>query len=108
MSCEYNIFCDNFQPVLKTELPVGNILFCSVFVHSMDENTAPYVPYIYIHSDGTVRDAQPAKVVSSCNLDIYNFPFDVQNCTLTFNSYLHYGEKQTAVSKEEKLEKSNL
>lgn len=69
----------------------------------MDENTAPYVPYIYIHSDGTVRDAQPAKVVSSCNLDIYNFPFDVQNCTLTFNSYLHYGEKQTAVSKEEKL-----
>lgn len=74
----------------------------------MDENTAPYVPYIYIHSDGTVRDAQPAKVVSSCNLDIYNFPFDVQNCTLTFNSYLHYGEKQTAVSKEEKLEKSNL
>ncbi|XP_058494816.1 5-hydroxytryptamine receptor 3C-like [Solea solea] len=56
----------------------------------MDENTAPEVPYVYLHSDGLVRDALPAKVVSSCNLDIYTFPFDVQNCTFTFNSYLHY------------------
>uniref|UniRef100_A0A3B4XGS9 Neurotransmitter-gated ion-channel ligand-binding domain-containing protein n=1 Tax=Seriola lalandi dorsalis TaxID=1841481 RepID=A0A3B4XGS9_SERLL len=55
----------------------------------MDENTAPTVPYVYLHSNGTVRDALPAKVVSSCNLDIYTFPFDIQNCTLTFNSYLH-------------------
>ncbi|XP_074524825.1 5-hydroxytryptamine receptor 3C-like [Halichoeres trimaculatus] len=56
----------------------------------MDENTAPPVPYVYLHSDGRVHDALPVKVVSSCNLDIYTFPFDVQNCTLTFNSYLHY------------------
>uniref|UniRef100_A0A3Q3GSN9 Uncharacterized protein n=1 Tax=Labrus bergylta TaxID=56723 RepID=A0A3Q3GSN9_9LABR len=28
-------------------------------------------------------------VVSSCRLDIYTFPFDIQNCTLSFNSYLH-------------------
>uniref|UniRef100_A0A3B4TN40 5-hydroxytryptamine receptor 3A-like n=1 Tax=Seriola dumerili TaxID=41447 RepID=A0A3B4TN40_SERDU len=58
----------------------------------MDENTAPTVPYVYLHSNGTVRDALPAKVVSSCNLDIYTFPFDIQNCTLTFNSYLHLGK----------------
>ncbi|KAI3368242.1 hypothetical protein L3Q82_007963 [Scortum barcoo] len=55
----------------------------------MDENTAPFVPYVYLYSDGRVYDALPAKVISSCNLDIYTFPFDIQNCTLTFNSYLH-------------------
>ncbi|XP_033477905.1 5-hydroxytryptamine receptor 3A-like [Epinephelus lanceolatus] len=55
----------------------------------MDENTAPFVPYVYLYSDGRVHDAQPVKVVSSCNLDIYTFPFDIQNCTLTFNSYIH-------------------
>ncbi|KAM9503506.1 5-hydroxytryptamine receptor 3A-like [Salvelinus alpinus] len=38
---------------------------------------------------GKVRDAEPVRVVSSCNLDIYTFPFDVQNCTFTFNSYIH-------------------
>ncbi|XP_072295017.1 uncharacterized protein [Eucyclogobius newberryi] len=55
----------------------------------MDENKAPSVPYVYLYSDGRVRDALPVKVVSSCNLGIYTFPFDIQNCTLTFNSYLH-------------------
>ncbi|KAM9358371.1 uncharacterized protein ABDE67_003862 [Symphorus nematophorus] len=55
----------------------------------MDENTAPPVPYVYLYNDGRVHDAQPVRVVSSCNLDIYTFPFDIQNCTLTFNSYLH-------------------
>nr|XP_019936208.1 PREDICTED: 5-hydroxytryptamine receptor 3E-like [Paralichthys olivaceus] len=58
----------------------------------MDENTAPHVPYVNLYSNGRVRDAYPAKVVSSCNLDIYNFPFDIQNCSLTFNSYIHNGK----------------
>ncbi|XP_047442817.1 5-hydroxytryptamine receptor 3E-like [Mugil cephalus] len=56
----------------------------------MEENKAPPVPYLYLYNDGRVHDALPVKVVSSCNLDIYTFPFDIQNCTLTFNSYLHY------------------
>ncbi|XP_010777546.1 5-hydroxytryptamine receptor 3A-like isoform X3 [Notothenia coriiceps] len=55
----------------------------------MDENTAPFVPYVYLYSDGRVHDASPIRVVSSCNLDIYTFPFDIQNCTMTFNSYIH-------------------
>lgn len=76
--------------------PLIQTLICKqrfwVFSSSMDENTAPPVPYLNLYSDGTVHDAHPAKVVSSCNLDIYNFPFDVQNCSLTFNSYLHSGK----------------
>ncbi|KAM9000467.1 5-hydroxytryptamine receptor 3C-like [Sarcophilus harrisii] len=28
------------------------------------------------------------KVTSICNLDIFRFPFDKQNCTLTFSSFL--------------------
>ncbi|XP_075878693.1 5-hydroxytryptamine receptor 3C-like [Nelusetta ayraudi] len=62
-------------------------MFCS-----MDENTAPEVPYVYLYHTGRVHDAKPLRVVSSCNLDIYTFPFDIQDCTLTFNSYLHEGK----------------
>lgn len=58
----------------------------------MDKNTAPPVPYVYLYSNGLVHDSKPVRVVSSCNLDIYNFPFDIQNCTLTFGSYLHLGK----------------
>lgn len=53
----------------------------------MDRNTAPEVPFVYLYSNGMFFDENPAKVVSSCNLNIYTFPFDIQNCTLTFNSY---------------------
>uniref|UniRef100_A0A8C7LEP8 Neurotransmitter-gated ion-channel ligand-binding domain-containing protein n=2 Tax=Oncorhynchus mykiss TaxID=8022 RepID=A0A8C7LEP8_ONCMY len=56
----------------------------------MDENRAPIVPYVYIKHSGIVRDANPVRVVSSCNLEIYTFPFDVQNCTFTFRSYIHH------------------
>ncbi|KAK2835417.1 hypothetical protein Q5P01_015901 [Channa striata] len=54
----------------------------------MDENTAPVVPYLYLFNDGKMHNALPVRVVSSCNLDIYNFPFDIQKCVLSFNSYL--------------------
>ncbi|KAG7274105.1 hypothetical protein CRUP_028813 [Coryphaenoides rupestris] len=55
----------------------------------MAQNTAPVVPYVHVHSDGMIYDYSPVRVVSSCNLNIYTFPFDVQNCTFTFNSYIH-------------------
>ncbi|XP_034534691.1 5-hydroxytryptamine receptor 3C-like [Notolabrus celidotus] len=75
----------------KISLPRSKFWVPDIVINEfMDENTAPSVPYVYLHSDGRVHDALPVKVVSSCNLDIYTFPFDIQNCTMTFNSYLHY------------------
>ncbi|KAI1891558.1 hypothetical protein AGOR_G00145030 [Albula goreensis] len=55
----------------------------------MDEDKSPNTPYVYLESNGRVFDDRPVRVVSSCNLDIYSFPFDLQNCSLTFGSYLH-------------------
>lgn len=59
----------------------------------MEKNSAPFAPYNYLNFNGFVTDAQPVKVVSSCRLDIYMFPFDIQNCSLSFNSYLHRSKK---------------
>uniref|UniRef100_A0A3Q1EPQ6 Uncharacterized protein n=1 Tax=Acanthochromis polyacanthus TaxID=80966 RepID=A0A3Q1EPQ6_9TELE len=63
----------------------------------MEKNSAPFVPYSYLYSDGLVLDAQPVRVVSSCRLDIYLFPFDIQNCSLSFNSYLHGSAMQLEI-----------
>uniref|UniRef100_A0A8C3A0I9 Uncharacterized protein n=1 Tax=Cyclopterus lumpus TaxID=8103 RepID=A0A8C3A0I9_CYCLU len=64
----------------------------------MEKNSAPFVPYSYLFSDGLVIDYQPVKVISSCKLDIYKFPFDIQNCSLSFNSYLHQTALQIDLS----------
>ncbi|XP_070765021.1 5-hydroxytryptamine receptor 3A-like [Enoplosus armatus] len=56
----------------------------------MDEDKSPKTPYVYLYNTGRVFDDKPIRVVSSCRLVIYTFPFDIQNCTLTFGSYLHF------------------
>ncbi|XP_030228752.1 5-hydroxytryptamine receptor 3E-like, partial [Gadus morhua] len=55
----------------------------------VSKNTAPFVPYVHVYSDGMIYDYSPVRVVSTCRLNIYTFPFDVQNCTFTFVSYSH-------------------
>uniref|UniRef100_A0AAY5KN51 Neurotransmitter-gated ion-channel ligand-binding domain-containing protein n=1 Tax=Esox lucius TaxID=8010 RepID=A0AAY5KN51_ESOLU len=59
--------------------------FCST-----NENISPVYPFTYLDNNGHVFDNQPLHVVSACKLSIYSFPFDIQNCTLTFGSYLHF------------------
>ncbi|XP_069009623.1 uncharacterized protein [Embiotoca jacksoni] len=56
----------------------------------MDEAKSPETPYVYLDNTGYVYDDKPIRVVSSCKLVIYTFPFDIQNCSLTFGSYLHF------------------
>lgn len=59
---------------------------------SMDEDKSPITPYVYLYNTGHVYDDRPLRVVSTCKLGIYTFPFDIQNCSLTFGSYIHFGK----------------
>ena len=61
----------------------------------MEEDKSIKPPFVYLYSTGRVFDDQPIRVVSSCNLGIYSFPFDIQNCTLTFGSYHYFGKCAT-------------
>ncbi|XP_038856784.1 5-hydroxytryptamine receptor 3A-like [Salvelinus namaycush] len=91
----------SIRPVMNLSTPTNISMYFTLYgilgvsspyfilSYSMDENRAPIVPYVYIKHTGIVRDANPVRVVSSCNLEIYAFPFDVQNCTFTFRSYIH-------------------
>ncbi|XP_057216701.1 5-hydroxytryptamine receptor 3B [Triplophysa rosa] len=55
----------------------------------VDVGKSPVIPYVYVNCSGTVKNYKPVQVVSACHLEIYAFPFDRQNCTLTFRSWLH-------------------
>ncbi|XP_049911729.1 5-hydroxytryptamine receptor 3A-like isoform X2 [Epinephelus moara] len=58
----------------------------------MDEDKSPKTPYVYLYNTGRVFDDRPVRVIATCKLVIYTFPFDIQNCSLTFESYLHFAE----------------
>ncbi|KAK1150094.1 5-hydroxytryptamine receptor 3B-like [Acipenser oxyrinchus oxyrinchus] len=55
----------------------------------VDVGSSPDMPYVYVNSSGMIKNYRPIQVVSACSLEIYAFPFDRQNCTLTFRSWLH-------------------
>uniref|UniRef100_A0A3Q3NFZ8 5-hydroxytryptamine receptor 3A-like n=1 Tax=Labrus bergylta TaxID=56723 RepID=A0A3Q3NFZ8_9LABR len=59
----------------------------------MDEDISPKTPYVYLYNTGYIYDDKPLRVVSSCRLEIYSFPFDIQNCSLTFGAYVHFAEE---------------
>ena len=60
----------------------------------MDVDKTPKGLKAFISNEGCIRYKKPMKVVSICNLNIFYFPFDQQNCTLTFSSFLCTGGHQ--------------
>uniref|UniRef100_A0A3Q0S2L1 5-hydroxytryptamine (serotonin) receptor 3A n=1 Tax=Amphilophus citrinellus TaxID=61819 RepID=A0A3Q0S2L1_AMPCI len=67
---------------------------------ALEEVSSTKTPYVYLYNTGHVYDDQPIKVVTSCQLEIYTFPFDIQNCSLTFGSYLHFAEEVLTQSRK--------
>ncbi|KAE8294083.1 5-hydroxytryptamine receptor 3A [Larimichthys crocea] len=75
----------------RISVPRENLWVPDIHINQyVDEDKSPKTPYVYLYNTGLVFDDKPIRVVSSCRLDIYTFPFDIQNCTLTFGSYLHF------------------
>lgn len=70
-------------------------MFSPLFVRtgSVDDDVSQACPYVYVNHTGHIRWDRMLRLVSACNLEIFSFPFDVQNCTFTFGSYMHTSEK---------------
>uniref|UniRef100_H3B8F1 Neurotransmitter-gated ion-channel ligand-binding domain-containing protein n=1 Tax=Latimeria chalumnae TaxID=7897 RepID=H3B8F1_LATCH len=61
------------------------------FYEFMGEDASPYVPYLYVNHNGVVTYIVPSKLVTSCHLDVFYFPFDTHTCTLTIGPFLSTG-----------------
>ncbi|XP_063067156.1 5-hydroxytryptamine receptor 3A-like, partial [Engraulis encrasicolus] len=46
-------------------------------------------PFVLLKHDGTVIMDGYRKVLSTCAMDVFKFPFDTQRCTLSFSSAIH-------------------
>uniref|UniRef100_A0A3P9A4L0 5-hydroxytryptamine receptor 3A n=1 Tax=Esox lucius TaxID=8010 RepID=A0A3P9A4L0_ESOLU len=80
----------DFDDVNQTSIPTANVWVPDILINEfVDVGKSPDIPYVYVTHYGLVRNYKPIQVVTACTLNIYNFPFDVQNCSLTFQSWLH-------------------
>uniref|UniRef100_W5MZD1 Uncharacterized protein n=1 Tax=Lepisosteus oculatus TaxID=7918 RepID=W5MZD1_LEPOC len=61
-----------------------------VFIfEATDEDKSQRSPYLYILNDGTVFVEDDVRAVTSCRMNVYQFPFDTQTCNLTFGAMIH-------------------
>ncbi|XP_008830963.1 5-hydroxytryptamine receptor 3A [Nannospalax galili] len=81
---------EDFDNITKFSIPTDSIWVPDILINEfVDVGKSPSIPYVYVQHQGKVHNYKPLQVVTACSLDIYNFPFDVQNCSLTFTSWLH-------------------
>ncbi|KAG7222283.1 hypothetical protein INR49_027287 [Caranx melampygus] len=76
---------DYRQPTVRP-IRRSSLIFGSAWTEK-DKTTQS--PRLVIMNDGTVLYQNNQVLVSSCKMHIYNFPFDIQSCNLTFKSLLY-------------------
>ncbi|KAG8434457.1 hypothetical protein GDO86_012724 [Hymenochirus boettgeri] len=79
-----------FDGIEEISLPLDAIWVPDIVINEfVEDGKSQDLPYVYVSSSGTIRNYKPMQVISACNLETYAFPFDIQNCSLTFSSCLH-------------------
>ncbi|XP_053241020.1 neuronal acetylcholine receptor subunit alpha-10 [Podarcis raffonei] len=66
-----------------------------------DQFTGSMETNVVIHSDGQIMWDSPAITKSSCKVDVSYFPFDGQQCRLTFGSWTYNGNQIDILNKQE-------
>ncbi|XP_043859563.1 5-hydroxytryptamine receptor 3C-like [Dromiciops gliroides] len=76
--------------IQKISVTTQNLWLPDIFIiESVDVDQTPTGLTAYVSNEGRIKYKKPMRVTSICNLDIFRFPFDQQNCTLTFSSFLY-------------------
>uniref|UniRef100_A0A8D0UNG8 5-hydroxytryptamine receptor 3B n=3 Tax=Sus scrofa TaxID=9823 RepID=A0A8D0UNG8_PIG len=79
-----------FDEIREISLPLSAVWAPDIIINEfVDIERSPDLPYVYVNSSGTIKHSKPIQMVSACSLETYAFPFDIQNCSLTFSSILH-------------------
>ncbi|XP_031171418.2 5-hydroxytryptamine receptor 3A-like [Sander lucioperca] len=86
ISWDPNEFCGIDNVSLPTEL----LWKPDLTIEEMTEkDKAPPSPYLTINDKGDVEVQNNQVLVSTCRMQIYKFPFDIQSCNLSFKSIIH-------------------
>uniref|UniRef100_A0A8C4M4A7 5-hydroxytryptamine receptor 3C n=1 Tax=Equus asinus asinus TaxID=83772 RepID=A0A8C4M4A7_EQUAS len=86
-----------------------NLWLPDIFIKEfMDVDQTPTDLMAYVNSEGQIKYNKPMQVISICNLDIFYFPFDKQNCTLTFSSFIYPAERMVLGMEKEVQEILNM
>ncbi|XP_075693669.1 5-hydroxytryptamine receptor 3A-like [Rhinoderma darwinii] len=82
---------DDFCGIESLFVPSDYFWKPDLYIYEMteDDRKSPVILYYNLNNNGKISNSMPLRVISTCNLDLYKFPFDKQTCRLTFGSYVY-------------------
>ncbi|KAL6094618.1 uncharacterized protein ACO6RY_15990 [Pungitius sinensis] len=79
-----------FCGITQISIPKEMLWKPDLFIYEMTQkDESPQNPYMYVSYDGTVSSEEEMKVVSTCEMDVHKFPFDIQRCNISIGSAVH-------------------
>ncbi|XP_061612213.1 neuronal acetylcholine receptor subunit non-alpha-3-like isoform X2 [Phyllopteryx taeniolatus] len=83
---------EQFCGIKSISLPTELLWKPDLTIEEMiEKDKAPPSPHLTIFSSGSVHVQNDQVLLSTCKMNIYQFPFDRQSCNLTFKSVIHSG-----------------
>ncbi|XP_069495909.1 5-hydroxytryptamine receptor 3E-like [Ambystoma mexicanum] len=83
-----------FCGISRITASVDSVWNPDLFVYEMtDEDKSPAVQFLYVSNDGEIDRLEPMMISSTCGIDTYKFPFDIQTCKLTVGSFMHSADE---------------
>lgn len=81
----------------------GITQYCTVYLYFFHfsiktEFATVQNPYVKMYSSGFVYMYESLTLTSACKMDLINFPFDVQICTMTIHSPMHSSTSESQIS----------
>ncbi|KAM4014806.1 5-hydroxytryptamine receptor 3A-like isoform 2-T2 [Anomaloglossus baeobatrachus] len=81
---------EEFNNITKISIPTHLVWIPDIVViEQVDAEKSAENSFIYLDYTGRVYNNKPMLIKSSCNVNLFYFPFDHQNCCLTFSSWIH-------------------
>ncbi|TSL89893.1 Neuronal acetylcholine receptor subunit beta-2 [Bagarius yarrelli] len=82
---------DEYEGVMKVRLPSRQIWLPDIVLYNNADGTyeVSFYSNAVVSSNGEVAWLPPAIYKSACKIEVKNFPFDQQNCTLKFRSWTY-------------------
>ncbi|XP_073511541.1 5-hydroxytryptamine receptor 3A-like [Phyllobates terribilis] len=81
---------EKFDNVTKISIPTQWVWIPDIVVtEQVDAVESADVAFVYLDYTGRIYNNKPMLIKSSCKVNLYYFPFDHQNCCLTFTSWIH-------------------
>ncbi|XP_067432266.1 5-hydroxytryptamine receptor 3A-like isoform X2 [Thunnus thynnus] len=85
---------DDFCGLERITVPADILWKPDLTIEEMiEKDKTPPSPYLTIESEGFVECRNHEVLVSTCRMQVHEFPFDIQTCNLSFKSVIHNGEE---------------